>query len=86
MNKTLKTILIFINLVILFFACKWYSEKEDYEPLIIVLAQLSTILILLFEKNITKNFIKTIDNSEINLDKKSSSHIEDVKKSKINIR
>jgi len=86
MNKILKGIIISINFVMLLFAYKWYKEKQDYEPLIIVLGQVATILILLFEKKITQVFIKNIHNSEIFVNNKSTSHIEDVKKSKIEIK
>jgi len=86
MNNILKAIIIIINVCMLYFAYKWYNSMHDYEPLILILGQVSTILILFFEKNITNNFIKKIDDSEISLDKNTISHIEDVKKSKIKIK
>lgn len=87
MNKTLKTILIIINFVMLGIALSWYFDDKVKEPLIVSLGQLSTILILFFEKQASNIFTKEVDNSKIKVQNRNgdSVHSEKIKDSDIDI-
>lgn len=88
MNKTLKKILIGINILILFVAAYWiYTKKNDPEPIIVFLAQITTLLMLLFENSITRKFeAGNIIDSELSVENKDKVKMKDVTKSKVNIK
>lgn len=88
MNKTLKTILIGINILILFVVAYWmYTKKNDPEPIAVFLAQITTLLMLLFENSITSKFeARNINDSELSVENKDKVKMKDVIKSKVNIK
>lgn len=55
--KTAKTILIVINLLMLAFGCIWYYKEKNYEPLIVILGQIASLITLFFSDK--KSDIKT---------------------------
>ncbi|PZD79649.1 hypothetical protein [Mesonia sp. K7] len=88
MNPFIKVIVVVLNLTVLFLAIKWYfSDTNNYEPLIILITQCIAILTLTFEKRIT-NKIKKSNN--IRADFYSNTHstniVEDVEDSDIKIK
>lgn len=88
MNKTLKFIIVLINLVMLYIAYDWYCKTKENEPIIVILGQILAILGLLFEQKATKIFTKDIDNSDVKIKRKSTDqvHTENVKDSTIDIK
>lgn len=88
MNKYIKTVLVIINLVMLALPILWYSDREKYEPIFAILGQIAALLLLLFEKPLSKVFTKNIDTSKIRIEKGEGDtiHTENVKNSDIEIR
>ena len=91
MNKKLKSILIGINILILFVAGYWlYTKKNDPEPITVILGQIATIalLLLLFEEKATKIFTKNVNKSSVKIKRKKTDevHTEDIYESDIDIQ
>lgn len=88
MNKTLKFIIVLINLGMLYLAYEWSSKTNDNEPKIVFWGQILVILGLLCEQKVTKVFTKDIDNSEVKIKRQSTDkiHTENVKDSRIDIQ
>lgn len=89
MNKNLKSILITINIIMLLLSVYWYMDTEEPEPLITFCGQITALLVLLFEKQVSN--IKTTriyDDSDVDVDAASGDNVEtsDVKKSKVKIK
>ena len=73
MNKTIKYLIVTINIIMIVLAFSWYLEKKEKEPLIVILGQTIALLVLFFEKNISKyNYIKSSKNSTIKIDNLSN--------------
>ena len=87
MNKSLKVILVIINLLMLILAILWYKEKAEYEPLIVILGQVMLLLGFAFERQASVIFTKDINRSQIKIKKQNGDriHNENVNDSKINI-
>lgn len=88
MNKTIKFILIIINGIMLIIAILWYLEKKEKEPLIVILGQLVTLILLFFEQKASKIKTKRIKNkSDLNINVASgdSIHTSDIDNSKVQI-
>lgn len=90
MNKTLKIVLIVINLIILALSIDWLSSAGGHEPLIVLIAQFSSILILIFEGKVKSTGIKGISKSKVTVKSKANDEtlisVKDVKDdSEINI-
>lgn len=88
MNKTLKTILIGINILILFVVAYWiYTKKNDPEPIAVFLAQITTLLMLLFENSITRKFkAGHLLESELELENQDNIKMGNITKSKLKIK
>lgn len=91
MNIIVKTIIIIINIVIIVLCLFWYKKIKDIEPLTVIGGQISTILVLIFETQISKmNIIKRVSNTKIDLtnssDKNSMNKISRVRDSEIKIK
>lgn len=89
MNKNLKGVLITINLVMLFLAVYWYTEKGETEPLITIFGQIVALIVLLSEKKISRIKTKKIHNkSDVDVDVISGDEVNtsDVNQSKVNIK
>lgn len=89
MNKTLKIILIIINIIMLGIAIKWYSDKKELEPLIVSLGQFTTLLGLFFEKGASKIITRTLKNqADVDVDVRSGDHVttSDIDNSKVRIK
>lgn len=67
MNKNVKNLLLLINIVMLLLAIKWYFEKKETEPLIVILGQFSALVVLLLENKIS---------SSVNAKKNKKTHVE----------
>ncbi|MBO6607408.1 hypothetical protein [Psychroserpens sp.] len=78
MNKTLKAVLITVNAIMLILAVYWYYESSEIEPLIVFLGQTASILILIFEKKLSKNLVSKVSDSKVRIktSKDDDSHIE----------
>lgn len=57
MSKTIKSLLIFITAVMLIISFKWYYKNNEEEPLISILGQFLSLLVLLFENKINASVI-----------------------------
>ncbi|MDR6922069.1 hypothetical protein [Chryseobacterium sp. 2987] len=88
MNKTLKTILIIINILILFVAGYWiYTKKNDPEPIAVFLAQIATLFMLFFENSITRKFeAGNLLDSELDIENKDDVKMKDITKSKVKVK
>jgi len=67
MNKKIKYVLIMINLIMLILSIKWYLTDKEYEPLISILSQSTSLLILFFESKLI-SFISAKKNIRSNVD------------------
>lgn len=87
MNKTLKTFITILNIIMLGVAGYWLYKNNEPEPLVVILGQCATILGLLFEEKVTKIFTKNVDNSTVKIKRKKTNtvHTEDIKDSDIDI-
>lgn len=87
MNKTLKTIIIIANIVMLIVAGYWLYKNNEPEPLIVIIGQFATILGLFFEQKVTKIFTKNVNNSAVKIRRKDTDavHTENIIDSKIDI-
>ena len=52
MNKTVKNILYLITISMFLLSIKWYLKNKELEPLISILGQISTFIVLFFENKI----------------------------------
>lgn len=87
MNIKLKTIIIFINVVMLVVAGIWLYRDKDLEPLTVVLSQGTTILVLFFEKSITRKFeAGNLSDSELEVENQDKVKLKDIIKSKVKIK
>ena len=89
MNKTLKAILIILNVIMLGLAINWwYTNKEETEPLITIIGEIMTLLVILFEKNISRIKTKKVRKSKIGIDTVPGSNIStsDIQDSEIDIK
>ena len=88
MNSFLKWILVVINVVMLYLAYKWYKQKEELEPLIVICGQAATLIGLLLEKQVSNIITNRITNSGIGVDAVSGDNVEtkNVKDSTVNIK
>jgi hypothetical protein len=68
MDKKVKYIIVFLNVLVLILAISWYVEEKEPEPLIAVIGQFIALLVLFFEDKISKVAnIKNV-NTEIETD------------------
>lgn len=89
MNKTLKVILIIINLIMLGIAISWYFDKNEKEPLIVIFSQVATLLGLLLERGFSKIITRGIKNkSDVDINVMSGDDIDtsNVDNSKVRIK
>lgn len=87
MNNYLKYFIILLNLLILIIGFKWFNQdKASAEPIIVIITQVIGLITLILEKKLSNTFIKKVNNSIIDLKNTESTHIEDIKDSKIKIK
>ena len=88
MNKKLKRIIVFINLIMLFIAGHWFIKEKNSEPLFAIFGQVAALLLLLFEEKASKVFTKNIFKSKVKIKKEKGDniHTENVDNSDIDIR
>lgn len=67
MNIILKYILIAMNLGMIYLSYNWYLENKEFEPLISIIAQITALLVLLFENKLN-SFISAKKNIRSNVD------------------
>ncbi|NBA88424.1 hypothetical protein GVN16_21805 [Emticicia sp. CRIBPO] len=75
MKKSFKIILTALNTIILIIAAWWFFDDMAPEPLIIVLGQFTTLLVLFFEKEVSNIFTIDVTNSKIRIRSKSGDSI-----------
>jgi hypothetical protein len=75
MNKNLKRILIILNLGVLTIAVLWFIKYKEYEPLTVIIAQVVTLLGLLFESHVSEIITKDVSKSKIKIDTEPGSKI-----------
>lgn len=86
MKNILKGLLIVLNFTALIIAIMWYQETKEYEPIIVVISQIATI-IAIFSSFSSIKISKIKNESEINIKRgEGSTTVEDVNKSKITIK
>lgn len=70
MSKVVKNISIIINLLILSVSILWIKKTNfDYEPVIICLGQILTLIVLLFGDNVYNKFrINNVSESKVKID------------------
>ncbi|TSE07928.1 hypothetical protein [Aquimarina algiphila] len=74
MKNIIKYILIGINIIGLIAIFIWYyTENPNAEPIVVGIAQVGTLLTILFEKRISRNSssISKIDNSDVDVEEVS---------------
>lgn len=88
MNKTLKLIIGILNGLMLAIAVKWYIENYEPEPLIAILSQIGSIIILTFERSLSKIVTKRVEKSQVSVDVHEGTKVKtsDIKDSKIDIK
>jgi hypothetical protein len=69
-------------------AIYWYNDKKEPEPLIAIIGQFATLLVILFESKISNIKTKNVINSKIKVDTEPGSkiHTSDIKDSEIDIK
>lgn len=67
MSKAVKIILIIINILMILLSIKWYLKNNEDEPLISILGQFSTLIVLLLEGKI---------NSALNVNKNTRTEVD----------
>ncbi|CAA0227922.1 hypothetical protein V2595_15555 [Tenacibaculum maritimum] len=90
MNKNLKSTLFVINLAVILLSVFWFFSEKGYEPVIVFISQIGSILLMSNESKFSKTSITDISNgSEIDIREKrqsiSSTKIEGVENSKVKI-
>lgn len=82
-NKTLKFILIALNVMMLLYAIRWYKNDGGEEPIICIIGQTVILLTIIIEKKFPN--VKNIknENSEIETDISSDSDAEITNKKNI---
>ncbi|MEM8938242.1 MAG: hypothetical protein AAGC64_02725 [Bacteroidota bacterium] len=89
MNAKLRWALIALHIVVIIIALIWIWEGFNYEPLIVLIAEIIGILAITFEKRFNRLFIEDISDSKISVKtpKKTDLDIKKVKnKSEIEIK
>ena len=76
MNKIVKCIIVFLNGIVLIIASKWYLENKESEPLIAVITQIISLLVLFFEEKLSKVVNIKNDNTDIDTDISGDNNIE----------
>ncbi len=67
--KINKIILVVINLIMLVFACIWYYKEKSYEPLIVILGQIASLITLFFSDKKSKIKTKKLkQNADVDVD------------------
>ena len=67
MSKTIKSLLIILNVVMILLSIKWYLTKYEDEPLISIIGQLSALIVIMSENKIN-SFISAKKNIRSNVD------------------
>lgn len=88
MKTSKKTILTVINFGILGFAIFWYMNDKSYEPIIVFLGQIASLITLSVEKKskiITKK-LSTNANVDVDVSSGDNVHTSDIDDSEVKIR
>ena len=91
MDKGLKKVLIILNFIVLLLSVFWFITERSYEPVIVFISQLASILLIANESKVISTRVKGIrDNSTIDIKEKGESNsitnVEDVENSNVRIR
>jgi hypothetical protein len=87
MNKKLKTIIIFLNFIMLIASIWWLYDKIEPEPIIVFVGQIVSLLVLFLENPITKKFeAGNLLDSELNVENKDRVKMKDITKSKVTVK
>lgn len=71
----------------LFIAIYWFYTNTEPEPFIVILGQFTTLLILIFEKNVEKIFKSdNVLDSKLEIENKDIVKMKDITKSNIKIK
>jgi phosphatidylserine synthase len=85
MKNIFKGLLIVLNFIALIIAVMWYQETKEYEPIIVIISQIATI-IAIFSSSSSIKISEIKNESEVTVKRgEGSSTIKDINKSKINI-
>jgi len=76
MNKKVKYIIAILNIIVLVIAFKWYLTNKDAEPLIAIITQIISLLVLIFEEKLSKVTNIKNDNTDIETDIAGSNNVE----------
>lgn len=90
MDKGLKNILIALNSIVLLLSVFWFFKEKSYEPAIVFVSQLASILLITNESKIITTRVKGIrDNSTVDINESGESNsitnVEDVENSNVRI-
>jgi hypothetical protein len=88
MNKTLKTILIIINVIALLISTYWFYKEHEPHPFIVILDEVATLIALIFEKQVCNILSKRVHKSDIDVNVISGDNIttKDITESSIRIK
>ena len=91
MNKNIKIILLIANVLALLISILWFIRDKGFEPVIVFVLLLSSIVTVIFENKIEKISIRKVSDSGVDIEstgKESTDiEIENIKKgSKVKIR
>ena len=73
MNSYLKAVVIVLQLIVLTLTCLWYKDDSSYEPLILLIGQISSIVLVIFDKQVSKLWVKDVDSSRVVVESVSDS-------------
>lgn len=70
MKNIIKYILYGLNAVALFVIYLWYKNESGFEPIVVLITQIVSVLTIVFEKQIsgTSSSISKIDNSKVKVE------------------
>lgn len=87
MNKTAKSIIILLNIIMLILALLWYFNSHEYEPLIVVIGQMLSLLVIGYEKSFSNVSVKRVLDSEVKIKSSSDGTVKtkNIKRSKIDV-
>ena len=89
MNKTLKIIILILNVVTLGITIYWLKNEQKPEPLTVLITQIIILLGLIFEnqiENVTNRNVKNNSTIDVKVDKNFKVLNEDIDNSEIKVR
>lgn len=91
MDKGLKKVLIILNFIVLLLSVFWFITERSYEPVIVFISQLASILLITNESKVVNTNVRRVRKGsvvDIEEDGESNSitNVEDIEGSNIRIR